>query len=255
MSVLALAENVTRAIINIGSNLKPLLPPDDERVASIAFEPIVHAQIPPHPRLYVVPAAVSDVAGLSMMGVFNKDGESSSLSQPAQSARWNRGKHRQPERIVPLVSMSTVLSSVPERIQIWLLMTDMQGQDFRALRSASPTLRRVHYLITETWLHNVSSYRGVANSYCDDLLPLMLVLRFEPVAIVPTFGKSMRKGEGARWRAGQGVAGARQYCQAHSGRRQTNGADEADAHWRRDDTDLPRPVIKNTVPRAQVTNF
>ena len=38
-------------------------------------------------------------------------------------------------------------------------MTDMQGQDYRALRSAGSALRRVHYLITETWLHNVSSYK------------------------------------------------------------------------------------------------
>jgi hypothetical protein len=57
--------NVSNVFINLGSNLDPILPP--QRYAStslaIAVEPIVAFQIPKHPLLIVIPAAVSTTSG------------------------------------------------------------------------------------------------------------------------------------------------------------------------------------------------
>ena len=56
---------------------------------------------------------------------------------------------RKPPLVVPVVRMSAVLSSVPSRIDIWLLKTDMQGYDAKALTDGGPLLRRVHYVAAE----------------------------------------------------------------------------------------------------------
>jgi hypothetical protein len=84
-----LADSVRTVLVNIGSNLEPLLPPDnDPTVAAIAFEPIVHCNVSQlHPRLYVVPAAVSSEDGLATMEVLHVNGVSSSLSSPVTAVR------------------------------------------------------------------------------------------------------------------------------------------------------------------------
>jgi FkbM family methyltransferase len=140
-----------RLILNIGSNLQPIEPPvDDESVVVVAFEPIVASQIKARPRLYVVSAAVSDESGVSMMGVFNRDGQSSSLAQPARADAWNTGVGmRQEPQIVPIVPLAAVLAAIPRCIEILLCKTDMQGFDVRALRGAGASLQRVHHLTIE----------------------------------------------------------------------------------------------------------
>ena len=80
-----LPPGTTTIAINIGSNLNPI-PADaaNESTIVIAFEPIVHARIKPHPRLLVVPAAVDAEAGLATMKTFGVDGVAASLSAPSQ---------------------------------------------------------------------------------------------------------------------------------------------------------------------------
>ena len=192
--LLELPTGTLRVLLNIGSNLRPLLPPpNDTSVVSIAYEPIVASQIPSRERLIVVPAAVSDESGVMSMSILNKNGVSSSLAS----------KHKYPSNLilggaqrsvaVPVVTMSSVLGSIREGVAIWYLKTDMQGFDARALAASGSVLRRVHYVTAETYLLGVASYDGVANDFCRDLLPRMLEQSFIPLGL---------RGGRARWQLG-----------------------------------------------------
>jgi hypothetical protein len=94
-------------LLNIGSNVDPVLPPaNDSCVVAIAFEPLVHASIPPAPRLFVVPAAVSDSASLSTMRLFDKNaGQSSSLLTASKGLDAFVNTATFSRRVVPVVPM------------------------------------------------------------------------------------------------------------------------------------------------------
>lgn len=179
----SLPPNIQSVLLNIGSNLDPVLPPsEDESIAAIAFEPLVAAAIKPHPRLYVVPAAVSSSHGLAMMDVLNRHGVSSSLSKhvskPFARAAWATSSV--PARVVPVITMLDVLNSIPSSISIMYLKTDMQGYDFNAVQSAGKALTRVPYVMTEVYLQNRSTYANVSNDFCNDWLPHMLKIGYIP---------------------------------------------------------------------------
>lgn len=132
-------------IINIGSSVDPILPrqQDGPCVMTIAFEPIVPNLIEENPRLQVVPAAIAASPGLSTMIYMNRQGVSSSLSEPASSQYWNSNPERDGVlKFVPLPSFLHVLDSIPIDIRINFLKTDMQGHDFFALKASDvPWLR------------------------------------------------------------------------------------------------------------------
>jgi len=179
----------TRSVfLNIGSNLEPLVPPaDNDTVITVAFEPIVHARIAPHPRIYVVPAAVAASEGLAMMAVLNKDSVSSSLAAPTdalEAAMRDRNQDATTHKMVPVLSMKEVLHSIPSRLAVWLLKTDMQGFDFVALHSAGHQLRKAQYVITEVYIRGSKSYNmSGGNDYCRDWLPFMTSIGYEPMAL------------------------------------------------------------------------
>ena len=172
--------------MNIGSHTDPVLPPNrTSGVISIACEPIVHASIAPSDGLYVLPVAVSDRTGFSMMGLHGGHASkaASSLSEPTERMRQSFRKD-DPSVIVPVASMSSVLDSIPPSLEIWFLKTDMQGEDARALKSAGAALRRAHYIMSEVTLRGVTSYRGSQNDYCRDWLPHMLAHGYIPTLVV-----------------------------------------------------------------------
>ncbi|CAJ1956972.1 unnamed protein product [Cylindrotheca closterium] len=171
--------NRTKIILNIGSNLDPIVPRTETGVAcavTIAFEPIVHELIPSHPAVHVVPSAVADHDGLAVMHVYNTDGVSSSLSKPVMSAKWNRGKRAKGPKIVPLLSVKTIMQTLADR-QIHFIKTDMQGFDFTAISSVPPELWKDKYQVphftTEVYLENVKTYFGANNDLCTEWLPFM----------------------------------------------------------------------------------
>lgn len=173
---------VTRLLLNIGSNSRPVLPPrHDNTTAALIFEPIVGCSLNMNaPRVSVVVAAVSDEASLATMNVYNANGVSSSLSVAEKAGSWN--SHRA-QRAVPVIAMRTVLQSIPADIELWFLKTDMQGYDWRALGSVGDELRRVHYLTSEVYVGGHHTYRGVKNDYCMQWLPHMLRLGFVPLGL------------------------------------------------------------------------
>jgi len=243
-----LPKSVRFLYLNIGANVNPIFPPLlNHSIAAVAFEPIVHSAIPKKANLYVVPAAVGAVGGLGMMGVYNNNlFQSSSLSLPASKQPWN--KHSHPPVIVPIIGMGDVLESVPESTEIWYLKTDMQGHDFPALSGASTAqLRRVHYMLVETFLDKRSAYAGVNNQFCEHLLPHMLAAGFVPISLA-TIGHAGRFACEATTRSEdntQLVAGALRYCSELDGNdkaRKTQNWHEADVQLRRNDTSLPPPL-------------
>ena len=144
-----------------------ILPPPDPSVSVVVFEPLPHvaAQIEEVARRHVVAAAVSDRSGLSVMTMYNDHGLSSSLADVSyRDARWNSGRDTDGKRvIVPCVALQDVLAAIPAAVRIWVLKTDMQGLDFRAVQSAGRLIRRVPYLVTEVSHDNVHAYDGSSN--------------------------------------------------------------------------------------------
>ena len=175
-STLNLPPATKKVVLNIGTNVDPILPQkrDGPCALTIAFEPIVPEQIPKHPQIMVVPAAVSDRSSLSTMYVYNKNAVSSSLSQANQKSWWNENPGE--PRIVPVVTLQEVLRSIPNDVEITMLDTDMQGYDFQTVASAIAEIRArpIRYLKTETHLNNVEyGYQGTDNDLCRQWLPMM----------------------------------------------------------------------------------
>lgn len=160
----------SKYIINIGSNVDPIVP-RDPCTRAVALEPIVADQIPPHPALDVIPAAVSATQRITRMQVYNQLGASSSLADAAHHRPWNQGDMHAAPRLVPVIDMTTVMDSFPN---IQLIKTDMQGFDFTAFRSVGAerlASYQVPHLFTEVHLGGMSSYANTTNDLCLDWLP------------------------------------------------------------------------------------
>lgn len=192
--VATLPDHITSVFINIGSNLDPILPPADfgDDAITIAFEPIVGCDIlgtnlpsksihniHHHHQLLVVHAAVSATSGLTSMYMYNKNGESSSLSKATAKSYWNSNTNNRTSdgtiRMVPLLTLPQILHAIPTHIHIPYIKTDMQGHDFAAIAAAGPMLfeRGVDYIMTEVFFHDETSYEGVQNDFCHDWWPHM----------------------------------------------------------------------------------
>ena len=81
---ITLMPEIKAVIINIGSNIDPPMPPeDDDSIAVIAVEPVLEtaSKISKHHRLYVIVCAIADVTRFQMMNLYNIGGLSSSLQQ------------------------------------------------------------------------------------------------------------------------------------------------------------------------------
>lgn len=209
-------------IINIGSNIDPIIPgEEDGSTHALAFEPVVSALIPPHPRLSVIPAAVSDASGLSTMHTYNIGGVSSSLANPASSESWNNDPTRDGKAIiVPTISLHHVLESIDQEIDIRMIKTDMQGYDFKAISSVGNFLARrgVKRLVTEVYLDNTRTYDGVENDLCLHWVKYMASVGYQLHHLI---------GEG-----GLDEPGERALERCRISHNETVGLRESDAFWR-----------------------
>lgn len=181
-SLLDLPRSVKDVAINVGSNIDPIMLADKKYgpcAQNIAVEPIVGNKIPFHRQLSVLPAAVSSKAGVMSMRIYNDNAVSSSLAKPAMTDFWNSEENRGDGRlaIVPVITLSSLLNSIPKRINVAFLMTDIQGYDFTAIREARDTVKqRVTHIMAEVWYDDVVTYSGVHNDLCRDWLPFMTEL-------------------------------------------------------------------------------
>jgi len=179
---------VTSVVLNIGSNVGPVMPKESAGPCAIGigFEPIVHHLIREHPQLYVVPAAVVGTSGSGMasMYTYNQLGVSSSLSKAATTDQfWNNNVRRKDgkQKFVPTLSLTTLLQSIPLGVEITYIKTDMQGYDFSAVAAGGMALvaRGIKYIETETFWKDSYQYKDVHNDLCRDWLPLMAKLGYE----------------------------------------------------------------------------
>jgi FkbM family methyltransferase len=174
--------SVKEIVINVGSNLDPIMPSFTMGPCahSIAIEPIVGCQIMNHRQLSVINAAVSDKPGVASMIKNNFDGQSSSLAKVTQEDFWNNDKTREDGKrvIVPVITLSSILNAIPSRVKVSFIKTDMQGFDFVAIKAAGQALRdRVTHILNEVWFDDVYSYEA-ENDLCRDWLPFMTGLGY-----------------------------------------------------------------------------
>jgi hypothetical protein len=223
-SMLNLLPGTKSIVLNIGSNIDPIVPHPREGpcAMSIAFEPVVPCDIPRHPQLQVVAAAVGSVRGLATMTFLNNIGVSSSLSEPAMTSGWNNNEHRDGKTlVVPILPFQDVLDSIPANVRIDFIKTDMQGHDFAAISSVGTALaaRGVLRLLTEVYFDDVQTYVGVNNDFCRDWLPFMASIGFELVSVT-----SFSSPEEAKIHCDR--------VRASTDRTITAGLKEGDAFWR-----------------------
>ena len=122
--------------------------------------------IPPHPRVFVLAAAMAAGPGLAPFYSYG-DGVpgSSSLSEAlvinwgALDAGWP------PVTFVPTLSLATLLDAIPSNLSVVLLKTDAQGWDDVVLRSAGETLARVQVVQSEVFCPGTNLYKGVVNTW------------------------------------------------------------------------------------------
>mmetsp|Transcript_33838 Transcript_33838/g.66797 ORF Transcript_33838/g.66797 Transcript_33838/m.66797 type:complete len:332 (-) Transcript_33838:102-1097(-) len=179
---------VRSMVLHIGSNKDPIMPKEAAGPCAIgiAFEPIVPHLIPEHPQIYVVPSAVVETSGggMASMYTYNKNGVSSSLSKSSTTDEfWNNNARRKDgkQKFVPTLSLTTLLQSIPLKVEITFIKTDMQGHDFGALAAGGAALvaRGVRYIETETFWKDSYQYKEVHNDLCRDWLPLMAKLGYD----------------------------------------------------------------------------
>lgn len=190
--------------INIGPNVSPILPPqDDKSVAVLVVEPNI--AVAHHlreefqkkrfaSRFFVIAAAI---AGPPHAGNFltfhhyNLDGASSSLSTALETSKgqsqpfanrklYDPSKHYGPGPggvdFVPVLTLEALLQAVPKHVRIPFLKTDTQGFDLEVVKSARRnTLRRVEKIMSETYLPGVERkrYANVRNDLGRDWIPFM----------------------------------------------------------------------------------
>jgi len=236
--ILDLPPSVKTVVINIGSNVDPILPQKEDGpcAISIAFEPIVGHLIKLHPQLYVINAAVSSDHGLAGMRFYNDNGASSSLHLPAKDDSWNEKRvstNNGKLSIVPLISMHDVIASISSSIDIKYIRTDMQGHDFSAISSVGSELaeRGIAYITTEVWLDDVITYQGTKNDLCRDWLPHMKNIGYELDSISSSLGK------GVSFPGYSSASEAEETCKKRLQKSKdvhldTPGLREVDAHWR-----------------------
>jgi hypothetical protein len=111
------------------------------------------------------------------MNLYNKDGRSSSLNEANHLAAWSNQQRWNKDskiKIVPTISFRTILESL-EHYDIQMILTDMQGHDFKTVSSVGDLLVKVgvRRLVTEVYKDNVSTYKDSHNDLCLNWLPYM----------------------------------------------------------------------------------
>ena len=166
----------------------------DQRFFCIYVEPLARV----NHRLYesgkitnmslLIHGAVSDQPGLAPFYEYaGVSGVASSLSQVTeQTAKKEEGK-RGPYvhgkgvglSATAVLTLKHILDAIPKHLRILQMKTDMQGHDFRAIRSAGDALRRIDEIYNECTGEGYDViYQNEDNRYTD-MAPYMQALGFE----------------------------------------------------------------------------
>jgi FkbM family methyltransferase len=165
-----LPNGVKNIVIDVGASHDPMVPRAEHTDTHVlAFEPLptVQQQVPTHPQLSLLPAAVSDKSGIATIYEYG-DPVAAQASSLAKASVGTGLRHTGNAYIVPTVSLSDILESIPRDVDIRLIKTDIQGLDFQVISSVGEALRErgVERLVTEVYLENTNAYDGVHNDFC-----------------------------------------------------------------------------------------
>jgi len=184
---MALPEGTTEVQINLGPNVDPLIScADDGTVVCLLFElasPIatqLKERYNGRKNTMVFNVGVSDRNGIAAFPLLNSASwQSTSLNKVAHREGWNTGKARGGMDHAAVITLGEVLSSIDPRLPITKLATDIQGSDFKAIKSAGQQLKRVKEIVSEVWKDGHASYQGVHNALDADWKPHMATMGFE----------------------------------------------------------------------------
>lgn len=202
---MSLSTPVCRLHVNVGPNLGPLIPPeDDESVAVLAVEANTGVanylrdtfQKQKHPfRFFVLHCAIAGppfAGSVATFRFYNANGKSSSLSQAGSPRHWSNTSSNDPSQLygpgpagidfVTVISLNDLLKAIPEHIQIPFLKTDTQGHDLSIIKSASlQQLNRVHKIMSETYVSDwaAGAYQNNESNKLEDWIPYMQSVGFK----------------------------------------------------------------------------
>eukprot|EP00928_Gymnodinium_smaydae_P056247 TRINITY_DN39655_c0_g1_i1.p1 TRINITY_DN39655_c0_g1~~TRINITY_DN39655_c0_g1_i1.p1 ORF type:complete len:258 (-),score=19.84 TRINITY_DN39655_c0_g1_i1:71-739(-) len=168
--------NIPRGVrhlaVKVGAHLWPNFGKKDirslsSRTLTLAFEPdasvsyqlahIVRAYARHPDLIWVIPAAVNDVASSGGLATFHRFGESSVLNSLMPAADW-KDIETDSQR-VPVVRLEDVLQRFAS-INVIDLFVDAQGSDFDVVLSAGNLLHRVRSAILEVRSFDKQSHTG-----------------------------------------------------------------------------------------------
>lgn len=182
-----LADGLGRLIINIGCDKDPPTPfltgnpPQRVGVVAIEARPDTSSALEDVADRWVLTTAIAPHFGLAS---FNHFRDSSSLLEPRTDvAHWQAIKDKGKKgkaMIVPTIPMSYLLQSLSPQT-FWFVKTDTQGMDLSVIKSAGDHLKQVHFVYSETWCNNYSTYLGAQNEFAQHWLPYMTYMGFLPV--------------------------------------------------------------------------
>merc|ERR1711976_173059 len=73
--------------------------------------------------------------------------------------------------------------------------SDIQGADFETIKSVGKDMKRIPWIATEVWHHNIQSYTNVNNDFCREWLPYMTSLGYIVRAVGFSDDESLYGGE------------------------------------------------------------
>lgn len=168
--------------INVGPNVEPLISCDEGSdtvciLIELAGEPSTYLR-----ELYwgrnntmVFHLGLASHRGLVKFPLLNTKGMSTSLNKPSYAARWNIVHGYD---FAGVLTLADVLDSIDPKFTIAVLVTDMQGFDFQAVKSAGDRLQRVRVVMCEAYKDGHATYAGVTNAIDGDWTPYMAALGF-----------------------------------------------------------------------------
>lgn len=184
---LELPEGTTEVRINLGPNLDPLINcPEDGTAVCLLFElasPIA-AQLKERyngrKNTMVFNVGISDSNGIAAFPLLNSNAwQSTSLNKVAHKEGWNTGAAHGSMDHAAVMTLAEVFASIDQKVPITKLATDIQGNDFKAIKSAGEALKRVKEIVSEVYQDGHASYDGVHNALDADWKPYMTAMGFE----------------------------------------------------------------------------
>ena len=147
--MLKFADSVKQVVIHVGTHKKPLVCGERKGCQAIGFETNVdHFSTPVYqdPRLVMVPAAVTHCPGIAVFNVDKITGGNHGQLGPVSAVTAAKSIS---QKLVPAVTLASILSLIPPHVRISLLKVDARGYDLTVIKSAGKSIERVEEILVD----------------------------------------------------------------------------------------------------------